>query len=196
MGPHARARIIRPRTVAALLTAATAFTAGCTYQYDDGLAPLGQREASASAAASSARASASAEDRARRSQAQRGSATKAPLDQLIAGPALQEWANRVLPDDSGLSLSFSASAVWPSDEAPTMGIDAQPGPATLRFACRGIGLAAVRVSAGDTELLNTTFTCNRPWARPVDVPASGHLEVQFSSAGDTASNIAYRLARP
>lgn len=178
---------------------ATASLAGCAYSYDDGQAPLGQRGAAASASAeasASAAASFAADALARRSRAQRGAAATVPLDEILAGPTLAAWADLVLPDDSGLSLGSSAGAVWPSQDAPRMGIDAAPGPATLRFACRGIGLAAVRVSAGGNELLDTTFTCNRGWSRPVVVPASGHLDVQFSSAGDTASNVACRLTRP
>jgi hypothetical protein len=77
-----------------------------------------------------------------------------------------------------------------------MGADAEPGPATLRFACRGIGLSALRVTADGRELLNITFACNRAWGRAVDVPASGRLDVQFSAAGDASSNVAYRLTRP
>ncbi|GAB3278466.1 hypothetical protein GCM10027449_18600 [Sinomonas notoginsengisoli] len=178
---------------------ASAPLTGCAYSYDDGQAPLGQRRAAASASAAAseqASASAAAAEIARQSRIQRELAARAPLDRLLAGPALQEWSNLMLPDVSGQSLGFSADAVWPDKDAPGMSADTGTGPATLHFACRGIGLAAVRVTGDGVELLSTTFACNRAWSRHLEVPASGHLDVQFSSAGDTASNVAYRLTRP
>lgn len=192
------------RRAAALVAAAVGVsvvlvTGGCAYQYDDGLAPLGQREASAQASAAtsaSAAASAAAEDLARRTRSLRGAVTSAPLEQLLGGAALHAWADTVLPDDSGLSAGSDVSAVWPDKASRTMGVDTDPGPATLHFACRGIGLASVRVTADDAPLLDITFACNRDWSRPVAVPDSGHLEVQFSAAGDAASNVAYRLTHP
>ncbi|WP_369045313.1 hypothetical protein [Sinomonas sp. P10A9] len=202
-GRNAAGRRGAPPVAAALGMSVALCIAGCAYQYDDGLAPLGRRDASAQASASasaaadaSASASAAARDLAGRTRSQRGAATEAPFGQLLGGTALQAWADTVLPDDSGLSAGSDASAVWP-DKAPyTMGIDTDPGPATLRFACRGIGLASVRVTADEAPLLDITFACNRAWSRAVAVPSSGHLEVQFSAAGDAASDVAYRLTRP
>lgn len=149
--------------------------AGCAYSYDDGLAPLGQREASASASAET---------------------SSAALGDTLSGAALDVWAASALPDNSGLSLGDDAGSVMPGAGSRRMTVDTDPGPATLHYACRGIGLAAVRVTAEGAEILDITFTCNRPWARAVDVPAAGHLDIVFSSAGDTAANVAYRLTRP
>ncbi|MBL0705697.1 hypothetical protein [Sinomonas cellulolyticus] len=171
---------------------------GCAYSYDDGLAPLGQRESAASAAAAasaSAAASAAADQLARQGRIRQGLATAAPFAQLLAGPPLTEWAELVLPDDSGPSLAFATGSVTPSTPARMMGVDADPGPATLHFACRGIGRATVDVAAGGSNLLSTTFACNRAWSRALDVPAWGHVDIQFSSAGDASSNVAFRLTR-
>lgn len=187
-----RARPLRACVAAALLAAGAA---GCAYQYDDGLPPLGQRDAAAAASAS-ASASAAAAARDRRSHLSRGIATAAPLDQPLAGEPLQAWAATVLPDASGVSLAADASTAWPGRPARRMSALAQPGPATLHVACRGEGRADVRVNAGDAQLLDFTFECNRAWARPVDVPAAGRLDVQFSAADDSAANVAYRLTRP
>lgn len=187
---------LRACLAAALLVAGVS---GCAYQYDDGLPPLGQRDAAAAASASasaSAAASAAAAEHDRRSRVARGAATAAPLDQPLAGEPLQAWANTVLPDASGVSLARDASTAWPGRPARRMGIVTEPGPATLRVACRGEGLADIRVTAGDVQLLDFTFACNRAWARPVEVPAAGRLDVQFSAAGDAAANVAYRLTRP
>jgi hypothetical protein len=179
---------------AALAAGALSVLSGCAYQYDDGLPPLGQRQAVSSSTATPSPSVAA--DRSRRGQPPHGAATEAPLDQLLGGPALQAWARTALPDASGQSLGTDADSVWPDHPARAMGADAEPGPATLRFACRGIGLSALRVTADGRELLNITFACNRAWGRAVDVPASGRLDVQFSAAGDASSNVAYRLTRP
>ncbi|MGT2461810.1 hypothetical protein [Sinomonas atrocyanea] len=187
-----RARPLQACLVAALLAAGAA---GCAYQYDDGLPPLGQRDAAAAASAS-ASASAAAAARDRRSHQVRGLATAAPLDQPLAGESLQAWAATVLPDTSGVSLAADASTAWPGRPARRMSVQAQAGPATLHIACRGEGRADVRVNAGDAQLLDFTFECNRAWARPVDVPAAGRLDVQFSTADDAVANVAYRLTRP
>lgn len=173
--------------------------AGCAYQYDDGLPPLGQRDAavsaSAQASASAASGAAAAQAESRR-RSQQGAAGRVPLDQVLAGPTLQAWAQTVLPDEAGLSLGFDTGAVWPGRPSPTMSVDAAPGASELHFACRGPGMAAVRVDAGGEVLLSLSFACNRAWSRPVDIPAAGHLEVAFSAPGDAASNVAYRLTRP
>ncbi|MDQ0259029.1 hypothetical protein [Sinomonas atrocyanea] len=196
MSRSAAARPARARTLQACLGVLLAAGAsGCAYQYDDGLPPLGQRSAAAAASAA-ASASAAAAEHDRRSRVARGIATAAPLDQPLAGEALQAWASTVLPDTSGVSLARDASTAWPGRPARRMGVAAQPGPATLRVACRGEGLADVRLTAGDVQLLDFTFACNRPWSRPVEVPAGGRLDVQFSAPGDAAANVAYRLTRP
>lgn len=189
MGPSSHAS--RPGGRAAAIASAVGLAlawgaAGCAYSYDDGFAPLGQREASSSAAAS-----ASAQE-----QAQRAQTARSALGDTLTGAALEAWAASALPDNSGLSLAAGAGAVAPDRSSPRMTVDTDPGAATLHYACRGLGLAAVRVTSEESALLDITFTCNRPWSRALEVPAAGHLDIVFSSAGDAAANVAYRLTRP
>lgn len=198
-GERCQSRLpVRRRVWAAFVVAVVAVgAAGCAYQYDDGLPPLGQRDAAANATASATAAtSAAAANRGRRPQAARGTGTAAPLGQPLTGDALSAWASTMLPDTSGMSLAADAGSVWPGRDPWRTGVDAGPGAATLHVACRGPGLARVQATAGDAELLDLRFACNREWTRPVDVPAAGHLDLQFGALGNEAANVAYRLTRP
>lgn len=185
-----------------LAAAAVALAAaGCSYQYDDGLPPLGQREASASASADAAEASASADaakDAAReaawrRERAAR-SASWAPLDQILSGPALRAWANAMLSDGKGETIALDSGAVWPGTPGRTTSVQAPAGTAALTFACRGTSTAHVVATVDGTPVVDTEFECNRAWVRTVVVSGSGSVEVAFT-AGDAPSSVAYRLAR-
>ncbi|GAA2201863.1 hypothetical protein [Sinomonas flava] len=172
--------------------------AGCSYQYDDGLPPLGQREAAAQASAEAAQASASAsaagEAAQRRERAAR-SALRAPLDQILSGYALRGWADTVLPDEGGTSVASGSGAVWPDGARFTLRAQGTPGDATLRFACRGTTTARIIATVEGAPAVDLAFDCNRPWARTVALAGSGAVDIAFV-AGSTPSNVAYRLVRP
>ncbi|WP_433874755.1 hypothetical protein [Sinomonas atrocyanea] len=168
--------------------------AGCSYQYDDGLAPLGQREAAAQASAEAAQASASASAAGEAAQ-RRERALRAPLDQILSGYALRGWADTVLPDEGGTSAASGSGAVWPNGARLTLRAQGQPGTATLRFACRGTTTARIIATVEGASAVDLAFDCNRPWARTVVLTGSRAVDVAFI-AGSTPSNVAYRLVRP
>ena len=197
--PRSRSRRGGARALGALATlaaAAGAWLSGCAYAYDDGLPPLGQREASASAAAE---ASVSAAAAAASAAAQRGRGwfpRDAPLEQIFEGRVLRSWARAMLPDEHGLSLGFGAAAVYPGAGTQALQAAAPAGTATLRFVCRGQGSASVSVRAGDAVPLELDFGCNRAHARVITLPEAGAVEVVFAAVGDAPSNVAFRLTRP
>ena len=196
--PRLSGRRGRTRALAAGLAVlgTGAWLSGCAYAYDDGLPPLGQREASASAAAE---ASASAAAAAASAAAQRGRGwfpQDAPLDQLFEGRVLRSWARAMLPDEHGLSIGFGAAAVQPGSGAVTLHAAAPAGTATVRFVCRGPGSAHVSVRVGDAVPLALDFGCNRTHSRVITVPEAGAVEVAFAAVGDAPSNVAFRLTRP
>lgn len=203
MGPFAPGRGGVTGRAAALLATAIGVSVelcatGCAYQYDDGLAPLGQREASASASAeaSASAAASAAAAAAQQSRSNRGGTSRVPLDQLLSGSALEMWARAMLPDESGQSLAFDTGAVWPRTPGWTTGVDTVPGPATLRLVCRGTGSVSVSVLTDGETAIDIQFPCNQTVAKPLLIPDSGYLDIAFNDPGDGASNIAYRLTRP
>lgn len=178
-----------------LSACAGALLSGCAYSYDDGLPPLGQREASASAAAE-ASASAAAASAAAQGRGRGWFPRDAPLDELFEGRVLRSWARAMLPDEHGLSLGFGAATVRPGSGSQALQTAAPAGTATIRFVCRGPGSANVTVRVGDAVPLALDFGCNRAYARVITIPEAGSVEVVFAAAGDAPSNVAFRLTRP
>ncbi len=183
--------------MAVLSACAAAWLTGCAYTYDDGLPPLGQREASASAAAeASASAAAAAASAAAQGRGRGWYPQNAPLDELFEGRVLRSWARAMLPDESGLSLDFGAAALRPGTPPQTLHAAAPAGTATVRFVCRGPGAASVTVRVGDAVPLALDFGCGRAHARVITVPEAGTVEIVFAAVGDAPSNVAFRLTRP
>ena len=180
-----------------LAACAGAWLTGCAYAYDDGLPPLGQREASASAAAeASASAAAAAASAAAQSRDRGWYPRDAPLDELFEGRVLRSWARAMLPDEHGLSVGFGAAAVHPGAQPQALHAAVPAGTTTVRFVCRGPGSASVTVRVGDSVPLALDFGCNRAHARVITVLEAGTVEVVFAAAGNAPSNVAFRLTRP
>lgn len=181
--PHPRSRSLG--SGAALLCAALLATApmlaSCTYSYDDGLPPLGER------------ATPSAPPQERFVPGPSNAATDPPIRDWTPD-MVTSWALATIPDSNGVSYAFGYGVALPN--GPVLATAAIPdGTLVLEYSCRGASTGHLKLSVGGADLVDSEYDCGRVWVHTIVVEDGAVAEIRATAAHGAPSAYAFRIVK-